>query len=51
MLAEVFMLRVEAILPGPNAPNPPAPTSSDTRLVPIKLPINPVKDLAQQAGK
>ena len=47
MLAEAFMLRWEAVLRGPNAPDRPAPTSSDTRFVPIK----PAKDLAQQAGK
>ena len=46
MLAEVFMLRLEAILRA-NAPTPP----SDTRFVPIKLTVAPVKDARQQADK
>lgn len=47
MLAEIFMLRLEAILRASNAP---ASGSSDTRFVPIKPPVSPNKDV-QQAGK
>jgi hypothetical protein len=47
MLAEVFMLRLEAALRGPNAPSRPATTTSDTRFVPMK-PSNPVKELAER---
>jgi hypothetical protein len=47
MLSEIFMLRLEAILRASNAS---AHSSSDTRFVPIKPPVNPAKD-PQQAGK
>jgi hypothetical protein len=40
MLAELFMLRIEAIA---RAINPQGATSSDTRFVPIKLPATPAK--------
>jgi hypothetical protein len=46
MLAEIFMLRIEAIARA----NPPVPGASDTRLVPEKLPASPAKD-QQQAAK
>jgi hypothetical protein len=47
MLAEIFMMRLEAILRASNAPGT---VSSDTRFIPIKLPVSPTKD-SQQAGK
>lgn len=37
MLAEIFLLRLQTMLRGPAA-NGPAPTTSDTRFVPITLP-------------
>ena len=47
MLAEIFMLRMEAIVRA-NAPAPGG--GSDTRFVPIKPPASPAKD-QQQAAK
>jgi hypothetical protein len=47
MLSEIFMLRLEAILRTSNAS---APSSSDTRFVPIRPPVSPAKD-PQPAGK
>jgi hypothetical protein len=47
MLAEIFMMRLEAILRASNAAGI---GTSDTRFVPIKLPVSPAKD-SQQAGK
>jgi hypothetical protein len=47
MLSEIFMLRLEAIF---RTSNESASGSSDTRLVPIKLPVNPTK-VPQQTGK
>jgi hypothetical protein len=47
MLAEIFILRLEAVLRSSIAP----PTgNSDTRFVPIKPPVNPAKD-PQLAGR
>ena len=40
MLAELFMLRMEAIA---RTINPQGATISDTRFVPVKLPVAPVK--------
>lgn len=42
MLAEMFMLRLEAVF---RASNTPAGTNSDNRFVPLKLPGNPAKNL------
>jgi hypothetical protein len=47
MLSEIFMLRLEAIY---RTSNESPSGSSDTRLVPIKPPVNPTKD-SQQTGK
>jgi hypothetical protein len=47
MLAEVFMLRLETIF---RLSNPPTPTSSDTRFVPIKAPGVPIPE-GRQTGK
>jgi hypothetical protein len=46
MLAEIFMLRMEAI----SRANASAPGGSDTRFVPIKPPVSPPKD-QQPAAK
>lgn len=48
MLAEIFMLRMEAILRA-NAPSPGG--GSDARFVPVKPPAGPTKDQQQQAAK
>ncbi len=46
MLAEIFMLRMEAI----SRANAPAPSGgSDARFVPIKPPASPAKDQQQSA--
>jgi hypothetical protein len=42
MLAEMFMLRLEAVF---RASNTPAGTNSDNRFVPLKPPGNPAKNL------
>jgi len=47
MLAEIFMLRIEAALRA-NAPAPGG--GSDTRFVPVKPPATPARD-QQQAAK
>ena len=48
MLAELFMLRLEALF---RASNTSAPTSSDNRFVPLKLPVNSNKNLASTSTK
>jgi hypothetical protein len=48
MLSEIYILRLEAILRASNAPV--RGSNSDTRFVPIKLPVSHTNDL-QQAGK
>jgi hypothetical protein len=47
MLAEIYMLRLEAIF---RTSNGPTLGVSDTRFVPVKPPVSPTKDL-RQAGK
>jgi hypothetical protein len=47
MLAEIFMMRLEAIIRTSNAPGL---GTSDSRFVPIKPSVSPAKD-SQQAGK
>jgi hypothetical protein len=42
MLAELFMLRLEAIF---RSSNTSAGASSDNRFVPLKLPVNPIKKI------
>lgn len=48
MLAELFMLRIEAIV---RATNPQGATSSDSRFVPIKLPATSAKGGSQSPPK
>jgi hypothetical protein len=48
MLAEVFMLRLEALLRSSTGPT--SYTKSDTRFVPVKQP-SPEKEEKQPAGK
>jgi hypothetical protein len=48
MLAELFMLRLEAIFRWSNTP---AGTSSDNRFVPIELPVNPAKSQPSSSTK
>ena len=48
MLAELFMVRLEAIL---RASNTSAGASSDNRFVPIKLPIKPAKNVPSSSSK
>lgn len=47
MLAEILMLRLEAIQRGLTSSSP---ASSDSRFVPFKLPTNPVRNESQQSG-
>jgi hypothetical protein len=47
VLAEIWILRFEAIIQASNAPTLGV---SDTRFVPVKLPVSPIKD-SQPARK
>jgi hypothetical protein len=48
MLSEIFVLRLEAILRASNAAGS---GSSDTRFVPIKQPLSPIRTRSKRANK